>query len=153
MMAATRYLCVEGGQWRQVSMVVGNYVDASCTQSKFFSRLAGGEDCGSSYLRMGMKPCPFFFFGPQRKVRSKEVAKKWEKRVDATLPRLTKLVASRMRDDYGTVGLGVLPLEIEHGTKRTFGKVGEDPESEEPTESKGEILGLTGQDDEEVSGW
>ena len=46
----------------------------------------------------------------------------------------------------------MLPVEIEHGKKGKFGEIEEDPESEERTESKGEILGLLGSDDEDVPG-
>ena len=78
------------------------------------------------------------FFGPTSRVRHGEIDARWQQRVDATRPRLERLVASRARKNYATAGPAKIPLEIEHGTKRTFEEIEEEEEEEAPF-SKEEI--------------
>ena len=82
------------------------------------------------------------FFGPVPKVRSGNVDSKWQERVDATQPRLKELVVARKRENCDEVGPDVLPLQIQHGTKRKLEEVEEEKEEkeeEEPTFCKEEI--------------
>ena len=71
------------------------------------------------------------FFGPTSKVRARKPDPKWQERVDATQPRLKELVASRKRKTYDVAGPAVIPLEIQHGTKRRVEEVEDEDEDED----------------------
>ena len=77
------------------------------------------------------------FFGPRSIVRFGPKVERWEQRVEAARPGLAQLIASRKRKPYSEIGADIIPLEINHGTKRKYGEM-DDEEEEEEEEKKEE---------------
>lgn len=76
------------------------------------------------------------FFDPTSRSRARKLDPRWQERVDATQPRLKELVASRKRKTYDVAGPAVIPLEIQHGTKRRFEELEDEDEDEDEDEEK-----------------